>query len=131
MNGIGGVPRVHRERITHECSQVIRSLGTATVFIVFFGEKDISTTLAWFTFVSTNVWPGVIDFDLTPALLSNFGVWLFSEAETSVRAFGPAIISLLPMFPLGQIIKLVNCFLSDWVDFGTIVESTWALASIG
>jgi hypothetical protein len=128
VNGIGAVPGIHGEVTVHECSQVTLSFAFISIF---FGEEDISVTLARFTLVATNVWLNRVYFDLTPALLWNVGVRLFSEAETSVRAFCPFVLNLIVVFPHGQIIKLIDCFSSEWVLFGTIVKCTWAVALIG
>lgn len=131
MDSVGAVPAVHGVVVVHEGSQVILSLASITSFSVLFGKEDITTALAGLALITTNVWPWVVDLDLTPALLLNFRIRLLGKTKTSVGALSPFVLNLLEMLPLGQIIKLVDSLLGYWVFFGTIVKGTWAIALIG
>jgi len=74
----------------------------------FFAEKDISRTLARFTFVSTDVWFWRLR-HLAPALLINLGIRLFRESEASVVTFCPFNLIFFETFPVCQVIKTLNC----------------------
>jgi len=123
---LGVVPVIHGE-VVHDTLIPVRNLS---ICIVLLHEINLSVTSDGFSLVSSLSW--VVNwFVFAPALLINTWVEVFMETNSSVGTFNIVVRLFLGMEPLLEVIKSSDMLIGKRIVFGTIVENTWAKASVG
>lgn len=92
-------------------------------------EINLSFASDWFALVSSLSWV-VSWFVFAPALLVDIFVEVFFKTNSSERAINKVIRLFLGMEPLLEVIKGSDMLVGKRIGLGTIVENTWAIASI-